>query len=94
MCWGAARWIVSRTLHQASFLGSDVIYREAGSQAIQQEEVGWAPRAYKVSIWLLLGAALRKERKKSMARKLSSLGHSWGTAWLTGKKEESCVLWG
>lgn len=85
--------MVSRTLHQASFPGIDVIYREAGSQAIQQEEVGWSPRSYEV-IWLLLGRALRKERKKSMVRKLSSSGHSWGTAWLTGKKEESCVLWG
>lgn len=65
MHWGAARW----TLHQASFPGNDVIYREAGSQALQQEEVGWAPRAYKVSIWLLLDRALRKERKKSMGRK-------------------------
>ena len=56
-----------------------VIYREAGSLEVQHEEVSWAPRAYKVSIWLLLGRALRREEEKT-GRELPTSGHK--------KKEE------
>lgn len=71
---------VPRTLHQARIPGRDVIYREAGSLEVQHEEVSWVLRAYKVSVWLLLGRALRREEEK-MGRGLPSAGN--------GKKEES-----
>lgn len=58
----------------------DVIYREAGSLEVQHKDMSWTTRAYKVSIWLLLGRALRREEEK-MGRELPSAGHR--------KKEES-----
>lgn len=94
--WAAARRSIPRTLHQASFPGRDAIYREAGSRPFSRRKWVALPQSIKLAFschWQL-GRVVRKERKKSMGRKLPSPDHSWAISWLAGKKEESCVLAG
>lgn len=72
-------------LHQAGFPGSDVIYREAGSPAIQQGEVGWAPRTYKAVAEQ--GSEGREEEKHGQATAGVQLGL------LQRRKKAVCSGW-